>query len=203
MGFPTTPSSSLTPVQALQSFYLSYSYSSLVALRADEISITPTCAVRASACQAARRAGAQAYATKPPRVRTDCETDNAYPLLQPPIYNGASSPDGQQTCQGRHYPSDQDEVAQNADRLWRTGCRCRRDQDKTKCDSYRSDEVERTRRDGVLGDPDEVGRREDADTADSGDTKADHECKVFHNVLFALPKDNNRHPDSFRLSPCN
>jgi hypothetical protein len=28
----------------------------------------------------------------------------------------------------------------------------------------------------VLGDPDEAGRREDADSADGGDTKAEHEC---------------------------
>jgi len=38
----------------------------------------------------------------------------------------------------------------------------------------------------VLGDPDEAGRREDADSADGGDTKAEHECEGFHHVLFAL-----------------
>ena len=98
-------------------------------------------------------------------------------------------PNGQQTRQSRSYPSDQDDVSQDADRLWRAGSRCRRDQDKTKGDSDRSDEVEQTRRDGVLGDPDKAGRHEDADTADSDDTKADHEGKVFQNVLFALPSN--------------
>jgi hypothetical protein len=39
----------------------------------------------------------------------------------------------------------------------------------------------------VLGNPDEAERREDADTADSDDKKAEHECKVFHNGLFVLP----------------
>ena len=45
---------------------------------------------------------------------------------------------GQQTRQSRRYPSDQDDVAQDADRLWRAGCRCRRDQDETKGDSDNS-----------------------------------------------------------------
>ena len=107
------------------------------------------------------------------------ERDNAYPLLKSPIDDSASAPDGQQTRQSRRYPSDQDDVAQDADRFWRAGCRCHRDQDETKGDSDRSDEVERAGRDGVLGDPDEAGRREDADTADSDDTKADHDARIF------------------------
>ena len=117
------------------------------------------------------------------------ETDSAGSKLPPPIDDVASAPYGQQTRQSRRDPSDQDDVAQDADRLWRAGCRCCRYQDETKGDSDRSDEVEHTRRDGVLGDPDEAGRREDADTADSDDTKADHEGKVFHNVLFVLPNN--------------
>lgn len=118
------------------------------------------------------------------------ETDNAGSQLPPPIDDVASAPDGQQTRQGRRYPGDQDDVAQDTDRLWRAGCRCCRYQDETKGDSDRSDEVEHARRDGVLGDPDEAGRHEDAGTADGDDTKADHECKVFQNVLFALPSNN-------------
>jgi hypothetical protein len=33
-----------------------------------------------------------------------------------------------------------------------------------------------------LGDPDEAGRREDADSADNGDSKAESECQGFHGV---------------------
>jgi hypothetical protein len=42
----------------------------------------------------------------------------------------------------------------------------------------------------VLGDPDKAGRRDNADTANSDDTKANHEGKVFHNVLLVLPSNN-------------
>jgi hypothetical protein len=115
------------------------------------------------------------------------ETDNAGFLPQPPIDDGASVPDCQQTRQGRRYPGDQDDVTQDADRLWCAGCRCHRDQDETKGDSDRSDDVERDGRDEMSGDPDEAGRCEDAGCADSDDTKAEHACKVFHNVLFVLP----------------
>ena len=76
-----------------------------------------------------------------------------------------------------------------------------RDQDDTKGDSDRSDEIEHTRRDEVLGDPDKAGRREDADTADSDDTKADHEGKVFHNVLFALPGNTPKVSITVTCSP--
>lgn len=77
------------------------------------------------------------------------ETDNAGSLLQPPFDDGPSAPDSQQTGQSRRYPSNQDDVAQDAERLWRAGCRCHRDQDETKGDSDRSDDVERAGRDEV------------------------------------------------------
>ena len=155
-----------------------------------ERSNTSTCAVRfnrLSGSASGGRAGVCDEASES-QDKNPRETDSAGTQLPPPIDDVASAPDGQKTRQSRRYPSEQDDVAQDADRLWRAGCRCRRDQDETKGDSDRSDEVEHTRRDGVLGDPDEAGRREDADTADSDDTKADHEGKVFHNVLLVLPK---------------
>lgn len=129
------------------------------------------------------------------------ETDKAGSLLQPPIDDGVSAPDGQQTRQSRRYPRDQDDVAQDADRFWRAGCRCHRDQDETKGDSDRSDEVEHTRRDGVLGDPDEAGRRENADNAESGDTNTKHEGKVFHYVLSGHFADRTGREDGGIVSP--
>ena len=164
-----------------------------------ERSNTSTCAVRFKRLSGSASGGSAGVCDEASegQGKNPRETDNAYPLLKPPIDDSASAPDGQQTRQSRRYPSDQDDVAQDADRFWRAGCRCHRDQDETKGDSDRSDEVERAGRDGVLGDPDEAGRREDADTADSDDTKADHECKVFHNILFVLP--NNNPKVSFRF----
>jgi hypothetical protein len=41
-----------------------------------------------------------------------------------------------------------------------------------------------------VGEPDEAGRRNDADNADSADTKAEQECQGFHNLPFALPNAN-------------
>ena len=73
------------------------------------------------------------------------ESDDAGSLLQPPFDDGPSASDPQQTRQGRRYPSDHNDVAQDAERLGRAGCRCHRDQDETKGDSDRSDDVERAR----------------------------------------------------------
>jgi hypothetical protein len=103
------------------------------------------------------------------------ETDDDGSLLQPPFDDGVSVLDCHQTRQSRRYPSDQDEVAQSAERLWRAGNRCHRDQDETKGDSDRGDYVERAGSDGVFGDPDEARGREDADSAEGDDEQADHE----------------------------
>ena len=54
--------------------------------------------------------------------------------------------------------------------------RCDRDENETKGDSDHSEDVERAEGGEVLGDPHEVGRDEDADTPDSADTEAEHEC---------------------------
>jgi hypothetical protein len=102
------------------------------------------------------------------------ETADAGSLLQPPFDDGASALDCHQTRQSRRYPGDQDEIAQNAERLWRAGNRCHRNQYETKSDSDRGDDVERAGSDGVLGDPDEVRGHEDADSAD-GQNKQGHD----------------------------
>ena len=107
--------------------------------------------------------------------RNSRETDDAGSLPQPPIDDDVSLLDCHQTGQSRRYPSDQDEVAQNAERLWRAGNRCHRNQDKTKGDSDRGNDVERTGSDGVFGDPDKAGGRNDANCADSEYEQADHE----------------------------
>jgi hypothetical protein len=82
-----------------------------------------------------------------------------------------SALDCHQTGQSRRYPGDQDETAQNAERVWRAGNRCHRDQDETKSDSDRGDDVERERTgsDEMLGDPDEARGHEAADSADGQD----------------------------------
>jgi len=48
-------------------------------------------------------------------------------------------------------------------------------------------DVESAGSDEVLGEPDEAGRRKDADSADNADAKAEHECQGFHDVSFTLP----------------
>jgi hypothetical protein len=103
------------------------------------------------------------------------ETEDAGSLPQPPFDDGASALDCHQTRQSRRYPGDQDEVAQDAERLWRAGNRCHRNQDETKGDSDRGDDVERAGSDGVFSDPDKGRGRDDADCADDDDEQADHE----------------------------
>jgi hypothetical protein len=115
------------------------------------------------------------------------ESYEARSLLQPPFDGASSSPDCHETRESRRNPEDQDDVAQHAERLWRAGSRCHRDQDETKSDSDRSDGVERAGSDEVLGNPDQVGRRQDADNADSADAKAEHERQGLHDISFALP----------------
>ena len=107
--------------------------------------------------------------------RNSRETDDDGPLPHPPLDDCVSALDSHQTHQSCRYPSDQDEVAQNAERLWRAGNRCHRNQDETKGDSDRGDDVERTGSDGVFGDPDKAGGRDDADCAEGGDEQTDHE----------------------------
>jgi len=82
------------------------------------------------------------------------ESYEARSLLQPPFDGASSSPDCHETRESRRNPEDQDDVAQHAERLWRAGSRCHRDQDETKSDSDRSDDVERAGSDEVLGNPD-------------------------------------------------
>jgi hypothetical protein len=53
----------------------------------------------------------------------------------------------------------------------------------------------------VVGDPDEAGWREDADSTDADDTKAEHECQSLHEVSFALPKAGIRPTPVERRSP--
>ena len=72
-----------------------------------------------------------------------CETQDTGSLLQPPLDGAARSPDCHQTHESRRYPKDHDDVAQDAERFWRAGSRCHRDQDQTKSDSDRRDDVER------------------------------------------------------------
>lgn len=45
------------------------------------------------------------------------ESDDAGSLLQPPFDDGLSGPDSQQTHESRRYPSDQNNVAQDAEHL--------------------------------------------------------------------------------------
>ena len=112
-----------------------------------------------------------------------CETEDDGSLLQPPFDGASSPPDCQQTSESRRYPKDHDDVANDAERPWRAGSRCHRDQDQTKSDSDRSDDVERAGSHEVLGEPHEARRRKDADSADSADTKAEHECQGVHGLL--------------------
>jgi hypothetical protein len=70
---------------------------------------------------------------------------------------------------GRRDLGDQDEIAQNAERLWRVGNRCHRGQDETKSDADRGDDVERAGSDGVSSDPDEARGHADGDSADGQD----------------------------------
>ena len=95
-----------------------------------------------------------------------CEPDEAGSLLQPRIDDVASAPHCQQTREGRRDSRDQDEVAQDAECLWCARCRCHENQDKTEGDSGRRNDIERAGRDGVSGDPDQTGGREDADRTD-------------------------------------
>jgi len=44
-----------------------------------------------------------------------------------------------------------------------------------------------------LGEPDEAGRRKEADSADSADTKAERECQGFHDISVALPNGRDDH----------
>jgi len=96
--------------------------------------------------------------------------------VQPPVDGGASAPDCQQPRESCRYPKDHNDVAQDAKPLWRAGSRCDRDENETKGDSDRSERVERAGGGEVLGDPHEAGRDEDADSPDSADTEAEHEC---------------------------
>jgi hypothetical protein len=111
-----------------------------------------------------------------------CQTDDAGSLLQPRFDGASSWSDCHQTRESRRDPEDQDDGAKDAERLWRAGSRCHRDQDETKSDSDRREDVERAGSDEALGEPHEAGRRKDADSADSADTKAEHECQGFHDA---------------------
>ena len=96
--------------------------------------------------------------------------------MQPPVDGGASAPDCQQPRESCRYPKDHNDVAQDAKPLWRARSRCDRDENETKGDSDHSEDVERAGGGEVLGDPDEAGRDEDADSPDNADTEAEHEC---------------------------
>ena len=81
------------------------------------------------------------------------ETDDDGSLLQPPFDNSACSLYGHQPRQSHSDSSDQNEIAQNAERLWRARNRCNRDKNKTKGNANRADDVERTGSDEVLSNP--------------------------------------------------
>ena len=75
------------------------------------------------------------------------------------------------------------DVAQDAEPLWRAGSQCDRDENETKGDSDRGESAERAGSGEVLGDPHEASRDEDADSPDGADTEAGHECwSVFTTV---------------------
>src|SRR5262249_24352426 len=50
------------------------------------------------------------------------ESNDAGSLLHPPFDHGPSALDTQQTREARRYAGDQDDIAQDADRLWRARC---------------------------------------------------------------------------------
>ena len=69
------------------------------------------------------------------------ETNDTGSLLHPPFDDGASVLHRHQTCQSHCNPNDQDEIAQNADGLRGAGSRSHLDEDETKSDSDRGDDV--------------------------------------------------------------